>query len=162
MPEKRDNNAVHRRTACAVSPMETHSSVLGDGHRSSPKSPLIRQCLSWSPWSDMRHWHSTDVVTVYHGDTFIGTAKNLSAVQPWMFADFQPSPAANAYREFFEACTDDESELPEPGGRYPVEYLDDSMWSVVDSGGSKHGICLPAIHWSDGDIAWRWRDGDDM
>lgn len=110
----------------------------------------------------MRQWHSTDILTVYHGDNLIGTATHLCADQPWMHADFQPSPAADAYRDFFDACTDDESELPEPGGLYPAEYFDDAMWTVVDNSGAKHGISLPAIHWSDGEIAWRWRDGDDM
>ena len=108
----------------------------------------------------MRHWHPTDTVLVYHGDTFIGTANNLSSDQPWTQASFLPSRDADAYREFFDACTNDESELPEPGERYPDDYFDESLWTVVDSGGVKHGISLPAVHWSHGDIAWRWRELD--
>lgn len=101
-----------------------------------------------------------DSFTVFHNGAALGTATNVSADQPWIHADFEPSDAANAYRPFFDACTDEDAELPEPGDRYPDEYFDEALWYVVDSAGRKRPICLPAVHWNDGDIAWRWDDRD--
>lgn len=99
-----------------------------------------------------------DTYTVYHNGTPLGTATNLSADHPWVHADFRPYDAANAYRNFFDACTDDDADFPEPGDLFPPEYFDDEMWYLEDSTGCRRRIFQPAVHWNDGDIAWRWRD----
>jgi len=109
----------------------------------------------------MSSWALSEVFIVYHGSTAIGIATNLVGDQPWIHADFKPSAAANAYQDFLDACTEDDSDLPEPGHQYPESYFDDSMWSVEDEKGHKRGIFLPAVHWNDGAIAWRWREEGD-
>ncbi|MDC0284676.1 hypothetical protein OAK85_04910 [Mariniblastus sp.] len=92
-----------------------------------------------------------------HGTTILGAVSNLYADQPEVGGDFAPYPEASGYRPFFEHCTDDERDFPEPNGDYPNEYFDDELWFVEHPAEGRMPIWLPAIHWIEGDISWRWR-----
>lgn len=94
---------------------------------------------------------------LFHGTTELGMITNLYGDQPWVGGDYAPSDAANSYRDFFEHFTDEDRDLPDIGGQYPDTFFDDTLWMIVDVDGKCIPIWLPAVHWSDGDISWRWR-----
>lgn len=95
--------------------------------------------------------------TLFHGDVELGTVSNLYGDQPEVGGDFTPSEVAKSYRPFFDHLTDDEREWPEPSDGYPETIFDDTLWFVEHPTDGRIPIWLPAIHWADGDISWRWR-----
>ena len=97
------------------------------------------------------------IFTLFFGAKALGTVTNISFDQPWINADFTPFDDANSFQGFFDACTDDDGPLPEPGGEFPDEYFDDERWTVVAQDGERRNICLPAVDWNEGTISWRWR-----
>ena len=98
-----------------------------------------------------------NVLTLFFADVALGIATNLSFDQPWVHADFTLFDAALPFHRFFDACTDEDQPLPEPGGEFPDEYFDDGQWYVVTRGGERRNIWLPAVHRDANSISWRWR-----
>ena len=44
---------------------------------------------------------------LYHRDTLLGEITNVSQEGVWMSGDLKPTPAAEAYRDFFSYMTDE-------------------------------------------------------
>ncbi len=91
---------------------------------------------------------------LYHRDTLLGDITNVSQEGVWMSGDLVPTPAAAAYRDFFTYMTDENKGQEDPP--FGEDYLDPENWFVVDDGGRKRGIEVPAVH-ADQSIEWRWQ-----
>ncbi|MEM7313328.1 MAG: hypothetical protein AAF497_09275 [Planctomycetota bacterium] len=102
-------------------------------------------------------WQPTDELTLIWCGKPFGRITNLSGDQPWMHADFAPNADAAELRPFFDACTDEDNPPPDIDSLFDATLFDDSNWFVADSDGTRRPIFMPAVHWADGDISWRWR-----
>ena len=102
-------------------------------------------------------WQPSDELTLIWCDKPLGSVTNLSADQPWMLADFAPNSDAAELRPFFDACTNEDDPRDEIDSLFDASLFDDTNWFVANADGTRRGISMPAVHWSDGDISWRWR-----
>ncbi len=100
---------------------------------------------------------TSDELTLIWCDKPLGSVTNLSRDQPWMLADFAPNSDAAELRSFFDACTNEDYPPDDIESLFDASLFDDTNWFVADSVGSRRAIYMPAVHWADGDISWRWR-----
>jgi hypothetical protein len=95
---------------------------------------------------------------LHHSGIPLGTISDLYGDFPCISGTFSPNDAGLGFKRFFDACTDEENDPPDIGGEFPDRYFDDELWYVILPDGKRREIFLPAVHWDDMEITWRWRD----
>lgn len=88
-------------------------------------------------------------------DTELGSISDVGMDGPEVWASFAPNHDSARFVEMWKFITDEDTcDLDPP---FPADFLDDENWSVLEDGGVKRGIYLPAVY-DDGTISWHWRD----
>jgi hypothetical protein len=90
---------------------------------------------------------------LYWRDQELGIVSATVGEFPWMSGDFAFTAVDPVLREFFEFMSGESPGDPP----FEEELLDEENWWLVEPGGSRRGITVPAVRISDGEIAWRWR-----
>jgi hypothetical protein len=91
---------------------------------------------------------------LYHRDRLLGEITDVSQEGIWMSGHLEPTPAAAAYRGFFDSMSDESKAHEDPP--FGEDFLNAENWSVVEDSGQKRGIEVPAVH-ADQSIDWRWQ-----
>src|SRR4051812_35298538 len=96
-----------------------------------------------------------DSYRLFWRDTDLGEVGDLTADYPEMWGAFVPGPGLDTtFQGLFAFVVDEDRIGEEPP--FADELLDDENWWLVDGGGTRWGIFLPAVY-ADGAIGWRWR-----
>lgn len=75
----------------------------------------------------------------------------------WMVGDIELTPLAKTLRPFLESLTDEEHDATDGPERFPTEYWQESNWVIVDDDNNEKEIELPAVHFDESSIYWRWK-----
>lgn len=91
---------------------------------------------------------------LYFMNEYLGNITDISVEGVWINGTFTPSESAKKFSDFFAYMVDEEKGFEEPP--FSQNLLDENNWYVINKGGSRLGIDVPAVY-TDGFITWRWR-----